>query len=150
MKETALELEGIINRHLPGLISITGEEYSLKTTPEKWSKKEILGHLIDSAHSNIRRFAVAQYEDNPYIRYNQDKWVTINNYQHWPAEEIIQLWHLLNKQVCHILYNTPENMYQRTAQSDALYTIEWLAADYVKHLLHHLHVILNLEPVNYP
>jgi hypothetical protein len=41
-------------------------------------------------------------------------------------------------------------MYQRTAQTESLQSIQWLAADYVKHLLHHLHVILNLEPVAYP
>lgn len=150
MKSTAAELEKIINRHLSNLKDITEEEYSLKPSPDKWSKKEILGHLIDSAHSNIRRFAVAQYEDNPFIKYNQDKWVAINNYQHWDISVIINLWYLLNKQVCHILQNTPSAMYQRTSQTEALHTIEWLAIDYVKHLKHHLHVILNLEPVAYP
>ena len=150
MKSTAAELEKIINLHLSNLKDITEEEYSLKSSPDKWSKKEILGHLIDSAHSNIRRFAVAQYEDNPFIKYNQDKWVAINNYQHWDISVIINLWYLLNKQVCHILQNTPSAMYQRTSQTEALHTIEWLAIDYVKHLKHHLHVILNLEPVAYP
>lgn len=150
MKSTAAELENIINYHLLNLKDITEEEYSLKPSPAKWSKKEILGHLIDSAQSNIRRFVVAQYEENPFINYNQDKWVSIANYQHWDTHDIINLWYLLNKQVCYILNNTSENMYTRTSQTDASHTIEWLAADYVKHLRHHLHVILNLELVAYP
>jgi hypothetical protein len=150
MKSTAAELENIINLHLSNLKDITEEEYSLKPSPAKWSKKEILGHLIDSAQSNIRRFVVAQYEENPFIKYNQDKWVSIANYQQWDTPDIINLWYLLNKQVCHILNNTPANMYNRTSQTDASHSIEWLAADYVKHLRHHLHVILNLEPVAYP
>lgn len=150
MKSTAAELEKIINQYLPSLKIITEEKYSFKSSPQKWSKKEVLGHLIDSVQSNIRRFVVAQYEENPLIKYNQDKWVSIANYQHWDTGDIINLWHLLNKQVCHILNNTPENMYQRKCETEALHTIEWLAADYIKHLRHHLHVILDLEPVPYP
>lgn len=150
MKSTATELEKIINLHLPGLKEITEDEYSFNPSPDKWSKKEILGHLIDSAQSNIRRFVVAQYEENPAISYKQDKWVAIANYQHWDTADIIHLWYLLNKQVCYILNNTSEEMKQRTCQSEAMHSIEWLAADYVKHIRHHLHVVLNLEPVAYP
>jgi DinB superfamily len=79
MKSTAADLENIINFHLSNLKDITEEEYSFKPSPAKWSKKEILGHLIDSAQSNIRRFVVAQYEENPFIKYNQDKWVAIKS-----------------------------------------------------------------------
>ena len=150
MQATAYDLEKIIDLHLSNLKDITEEEFSLKLSPNKWSKKEILGHLIDSAQSNIRRFVIAQYEENPAIRYNQDKWVAINGYQQWNTHDIIELWYNLNKQVCYILRNTSKDMYQRTAQTESLQSIQWLAVDYVKHLLHHLHVILNLEPVAYP
>ena len=150
MKSTAAELEKIINLHLSNLKDITEEEYNFKPSPANWSKKEILGHLIDSAENNIRRFVVAQYEENPFIKYNQDKWVAIADYQHWDTADIINLWYSLNKQVCYILNNTPETMYQRTCQTEARHSIEWLATDYLKHLRHHLHVILNLELVAYP
>lgn len=79
MKSTTVELEKIINLHLSNLKDITEEEYSFKPSPAKWSKKEILGHLIDLAQSNIRRFVVAQYEENPFIKYNLDKWVVIKS-----------------------------------------------------------------------
>lgn len=150
MKSIAAELENIIIRHLPDLKKTTEEEYSYKPSPAKWSKKEILGHLIDSAHSNIRRFVVAQYEKNPFIKYDQNQWVAIIAYQQWDTNDIIDLWYLINKQICYIIKNIPEKMYQRTCQTETLQTIEWLAADYVKHLLHHLHIILDLEPVIYP
>jgi hypothetical protein len=29
-------------------------------------------------------------------------------------------------------------------------SLEWVAADYCNHLLHHLHQILDLEPIAYP
>jgi hypothetical protein len=150
MISTASRLESIIEEMLPLLEQVPGEAYQFKPSPTKWSKKEILGHLIDSAQNNIRRFITAQYEDKPYIVYNQDSWVRINGYQQWDARDIIRLWAQLNKQVITILRNTDPVMYQRPCQTQDEHSLEWLADDYVKHLLHHLHVILELEPVTYP
>src|SRR5580693_8174910 len=56
----------------PELLKIGEEDFSYKSDPSKWSKKEILGHLVDSAQNNIRRFVVSQYEDIPKIVYQQD------------------------------------------------------------------------------
>jgi len=149
MKLIADELEKIINESTPALKKISEEGFRLKESPGKWSKKEILGHLIDSAQNNIRRFIVAQYEDRPKITYNQDKWVMISDYQHYNTSALINLWELLNKHICQILRNTSPEMAERESQSEALHTIEWLAQDYVKHFRHHLHQVLDLEPVAY-
>lgn len=150
MTPTVATLKKIIDQYAPELRSVPESEMSFKPSPVKWSKKEITGHLIDSAQNNIRRFIVAQYENEPHIVYDQDKWVTICNYQHYSLPDLIDLWYLLNKQICHILENTNVEMAQRKSQTQELHTIEWLAKDYIKHLLHHLHQILNLEPVAYP
>jgi len=150
MHTTPSELEVLINDYLVQLNSISEEQFSEKTSPIKWSKKEIIGHLIDSAQNNIRRFIVAQYEDNPTITYNQDKWVTICNYQHMGSSLVIQLWYLLNIQIISILKNTPEETAQRTSSTGDIHTIEWLAEDYIKHLKHHIHYALGLQPVAYP
>ncbi|MBM3416534.1 MAG: hypothetical protein FJY20_08810 [Bacteroidetes bacterium] len=63
---------------------------------------------------------------------------------------MISLWYLLNKQICQILHNMPEEMYLRSCMTEEMHTLEWLATDYVKHLQHHLHAVLKLEPVAYP
>ncbi len=110
----------------------------------------MVGHLIDSAQSNLRRFVVAQYENNPTINYNQDKWVAINNYQGWDIKDLVQLLYLLNRQIVFVLKNISVEMSRRICISSASYTIEWLAEDYLKHLKHHLHQVLNLEPFAYP
>ena len=149
MKRIADELGKIIDENTPLLKKISEEGFGLRQSPGKWSKKEILGHLIDSAQNNIRRFIVAQYEDRPRITYNQDKWVMISNYQHYDTTALINLWELLNRHICHILRNMPAEMAERESQTEALHTIEWLARDYNKHLLHHLHQVLDLEPVPY-
>jgi hypothetical protein len=149
MQSIALELERIIDQRLAALQAIPETEMGFKPSPVKWSKKEIMGHMIDSAQNNIRRFIVAQYEEAPKIVYNQDKWVEIAGYQHRDTGSLINLWYLLNKQICEILKNTATEMYQRQCQTEELHSIEWLARDYNKHLLHHLHAVLDLEPVAY-
>ena len=140
-----------ITEEFPELLkSISEMRFSVKPAPNKWSKKEILGHMVDSAQNNIRRFIVAQYEENPKIGYNQDKWVAIADYQHYNSADLINLWYLLNKHIVVILKNVTDEMAQRKSQTEELHTIEWLAKDYIRHLLHHLHQVLELEPVVYP
>ncbi len=150
MQIVANQLEVIIDKYAAALRSLPEKEMALKPSPVKWSKKEIIGHLIDSAESNIRRFVVAQYEEAPTINYNQDKWVAIVNYQHWNNADLINLWYLLNKQVVAILKNTPPDKALRKCQTQELYSLEWLATDYIKHLTHHIHQVLEWEPVAYP
>lgn len=150
MQYSIATLEKLIPEHTRQLNLIEEPTFSYKPNSEKWSKKEILGHLIDSAQTNIRRFIIAQYEDNPKIVYNQEKWVLASAYQRYNKNELIELWALLNKHICHILKNMPAGNEKRVCSSEKENTIEWLAADYIKHLLHHMHVILDLKPVAYP
>jgi hypothetical protein len=152
MQATIEHLGIIIKNYSRRLEAIPEEEYAQKISPEKWSKKEILGHLVDSAQNNIRRFVVAQYEDVPRIGYNQDKWVALADYQHSPSNDLVILWRLLNLHICRILAAiSPEAAIRKCAMGDMQqYTIEWLAADYCNHLLHHLHQILELDPIAYP
>ncbi|HZE83654.1 MAG TPA: DinB family protein [Puia sp.] len=152
MQATIELLQKIPGNYSGRMRSIPEEDFAYKPFPEKWSKKEILGHLVDSAQNNIRRFVVAQYEETPTITYNQDKWVNIAGYQHYPVKDLLTLWELLNRHIGQVLANTPAEAAQRkcgAGGADA-HTIEWLAADYCNHLLHHLHQILELEPIAYP
>ena len=150
MLPIATELDNCIQQYLPGLQALPEKEMSYKPNPAKWSKKEIIGHLVDSAQTNIRRFVVAQYEDNPSFRYDQDKWVVISGYQQANTAELINLWYLLNKHFASIIKNTVPAMAERTSTTSEVHTIEWLAVDYIKHLRHHVHQVLELEPVAYP
>jgi hypothetical protein len=150
MQSTTARLEAIVEQHAPALYALPEDKMTHKPSPSKWSKKEIMGHLVDSAQNNLRRFIVAQYEENPAISYNQDKWVAISNYQYYKTADLIQHWELLNKHISAVLKNTSPEMAQRSCMTDSLHTIEWLAQDYVKHLEHHLHQVLEHEPVAYP
>ena len=146
MKNTISELSQIISDFSAKLDTIPEELFSAKPKPEKWSKKEVLGHLIDSANNNLRRFICGQYEVNPKIIYQQDFWVKSNNYQNVPRKNVIQLWKLFNEQICEVLQTmSVENTHltcDTGKDSVQLYSIRWLADDYVKHLKHHLNQII--------
>ena len=150
MTGTAQQLQALIESYLPLLREASQNDLDDKPSPSKWSKKELIGHLIDSAQNNIRRFIMAQYEESPVIIYNQDQWVAINHYQQWDTKQLINLWYSLNLQIVAILENISPAASQRICMSEASHTIEWLAQDYGKHLQHHMCQVLNLDPVAYP
>ena len=89
------QLEKIITDYTPQLKQLSEAEFSGKPSPTNWSGKELLGHLIDSAQNNIRRFVVAQYEDKPPIVYAQNNWVDAANYQQYDTDDLIMLWQLV-------------------------------------------------------
>ena len=73
------------------------ENLSHKSSPEKWSPKEILGHLIDSAYNHHQRFLRANTQENLVFQgYEQAFWVVANRYQARPSNEIIDFWYQAN------------------------------------------------------
>lgn len=121
-------------------------EFIAKPNPAKWSRQEVVGHLIDSAQNNLRRFIVGQYQFEPNILYEQEFWVQANNYQQEKQADIIELWKLVNKQICLVLASMPKENYFRLCntgrETPSLHSIEWLAADYVRHLKHHINQVI--------
>ena len=114
--------------------------------PGKWSKKELLGHLIDSAITNLKRFTDAQVSDGPYLiqGYDQNKLVVFNNYQHLPLDHLLTLWQDLNTQIIYVTEIIPAEMLARPIHlADATTRpLSWLIEDYVVHLEHHLKTLL--------
>jgi len=147
MKNTIQELKEIVSAYTKKISAIPDAEFSAKPLPHKWSKKEVLGHLIDSAQNNLRRFVCSQYESTPpHITYDQDFWVKANGYARASKDDIIELWRLCNDQIGRILEAVPGADYKRTIdtgkEAPQLRTLEWLAEDYVKHMKHHINQII--------
>lgn len=123
------------------------EKMNFVPAPGKWSAKEILGHLVDSAQTNLRRFIVSQYEDAPYIVYAQNEWVRLSGYAEMQTKEIIQLWVLLNRRIAYLISQMNEETLKRhcvtgTPQEPQPHTLQWLAEDYLRHMQHHLDQII--------
>lgn len=138
-------LKNIIDTELQRFQHISDEEWSHKISPEKWSKKEIIGHLCDSALTNIRRFVITQYKENENIVYDQDAWVKAQNYQNVPISDLIGLWKFLNYQIVHTVENIPDEALKNTCDTTKtepqVFTLEFIVKDYVEHLHHHLKAI---------
>jgi len=150
MKQTALQLKSLLDDYHNSMRSISEAQLERRPAPGKWSKKEILGHLVDSAQNNIRRFIVARYEETPQIVYNQDLWVKYANHQAFSFSDLLQLWLLLNRQLCHILGSADSDDAKRLCKTEEVHSLEWLAEDYITHLRHHVHQILDRKPIAYP
>lgn len=140
-------LELIIEEKTKQLKTISEFNSQVKPGPNKWSKKEILGHLCDSAANNHKRFLdVLQSQESLILHpYNQDFLVEANNYQKsFTFEEVINLWSLQNKQIINVLrYTNDRDFTDRTVQVNGeVETYGWLVGDYVEHLLHHLEQII--------
>jgi hypothetical protein len=124
-----------------------------KPSPTKWSRKEELGHLLDSAANNHQRIVRAQLEDKPKMPgYDGNAWVKLHRYQQrsWPA--MIDLWRALNQQLLVAAEAVPDHAWSRSctiADSQPL-TLKFVFEDYIEHMIHHLrHIgieVDNLQP----
>lgn len=139
-----------IARDLVATVTAAAERYrqmdpdtvSVRPAPGKWSKKEILGHLIDSAVNNHHRFVRAQHVERlQFPDYHQDDWVGLQNYNAVDWIGLIELWKAYNLHLAHVITqvaeaqaDTPCDIYGEA--SDV--TLRYLIEDYPVHMQHHL------------
>jgi hypothetical protein len=126
------------------LNKLPDEQIRLKPSPSKWSPKQELGHLLDSAANNHQRIVRTQLEDKPKMPgYDGDAWVDLHRYQQRTWQEMIDLWRALNLQLLAAAEAVPDRSWSRTctiADSSPL-TLEFVFEDYVEHMIHHLNHI---------
>ena len=124
---------------------LSEEEMSFKKSPNKWSKKEILGHLIDSGINNLQRFTEIQFVEKPYTirNYQQADLVKANDYQNAEAKELLSFWFSINKRIAEVVKKQTETTLNYKIQVDDNTTIDlrFLIEDYIKHLVYHLQQI---------
>ena len=125
------------------LKQLSNDELLIHPAPDKWSKKEILGHLIDSAINNLKRFTEIQFLPQPYkvINYDQVNLVIVNGYQNLPLDQLLDLWQALNRQIVAVVKNIPAGKLNYPVdpqyENKELKTLGWIISDYVAHMEHH-------------
>lgn len=120
---------------------------STKPAPEKWSPKEILGHLIDSAANNHQRFVRAQLaEAYEGPGYEQDAWVRVEAHNRRPWADLVTLWRAYNHHLAHVIRQIPEERLQTLCRIGANepVTLGYVVEDYLAHLEHHVRQIDHL------
>jgi len=155
----ALDLEDTVARMAERLRAVSEAEAMRRPSPGKWSAKEIIGHLIDSASNNHQRFVRARWqEDMIFLGYQQDEWVASQEYQGAPWGELIELWASFNRHIARVMRATPEAARMKAHRRHNLdqlawtplppekpATLDYFMRDYVGHLHHHMKQIEGLR-----
>lgn len=137
----ARELLQTVEGAFAKLRTISDPDAGRPRAPGKWSPKQIIGHLIDSAANNHQRFVRAQETSAlKWPGYQQDHWVRSQRYDACSWGELTSLWHGYNRHLAHVIGHIPEAMRSVpcTIGTDAAVTLGFLVHDYVVHLRHHL------------
>ena len=141
MIELASALRAEVDRAAEHLRSLGEADVTRSRGAGKWVRKEILGHLIDSAANNHQRFVRAQFAD-PFLwpGYDQQGWVSLHRYRERPWAELVDLWVALNRQVAVAIEAVPPEQLQTSCVIGAREpaSLEWWMRDYLRHLKHHL------------
>ena len=141
----AAELSRIVQEAEPLLHQVRNVEATFRPAPEKWSKKEILAHLIDSASNNHQRFVRAASEGKlDFPGYDQDRLIALQNPNVASWELLAELWSAYNRYLAYIISQLPASCEETSCRigGRAPVTLLWLAGDYVEHLKHHLNQVL--------
>jgi hypothetical protein len=150
------EFRSIVDHATPALLALSDERSTTRPAPGKWSPREIIGHLIDSASNNHQRFVRARFQNDLVLAgYDQDAWVTLQKYQDEAWSDLVTLWRAFNVHLAHVMESIPASVRQREHGRHNLHEIGWkpvpaakpatlddLMEDYVGHLKHHLRQIL--------
>jgi len=149
---TAAALRTAVEQAMPRLAAISDVASARRPAAGKWSAREIIGHLIDSAQNNHGRFVRAQLAaDLVFPGYEQEDWVRLQGYAECDWVELVGLWASYNRHLARVIARIPPEVAQRPRRkhnlhelawqpvpADAPATLDYFMADYVGHLKHHL------------
>ena len=141
MEEVAAELIRVVEAASERLEKLSEEEAEARRSTGGWSKKEILGHLIDSAANNHHRFIRAQQVDElVFPAYEQDEWVRLQDYSSSSWSHMVGLWRLYNLHLARVIRRISPEKLETVCKigSNEPVTLRYLVEDYLRHLKHHL------------
>lgn len=146
MTETINRLEQLLKSGFEFIATSAESELTRKATAMQWSKKEILGHLIDSGINNLQRFTEIQFESKPFAirKYKQDDLIKANDYQNSETKELLNFWLAINTRIKSLMKQQTENTlkYEIELDKHKKADLRFLMTDYVDHLEHHLKQII--------
>ena len=141
MKEIAGEIRLLIDSATDTLAGMSREAVEAKPSSSEWSKKEILGHLIDSAANNHQRFVRAMYDAaSDFPPYRQEEWVAVQQYQQSSWMALIELWGAYNRHLCDLIDRMPHDVESSPVNIGTAEpaTLAFVVKDYLRHLRQHM------------
>lgn len=144
MTELAAQFEADLEAIQAALLALPP---SLAATPWRkggWTRKQIVGHLCDSAANNRQRFVRASI-DGKYAGpgYAQDAWVDAHGYAGMDWETLLRWWHVEHEILKAVVARIPADRLETscTVGDSAPVTLRFLIEDYIAHQRHHLEQI---------
>lgn len=145
MKDTANQIRRAVDEASAAMARMKPDEVSSRRRPGGWSKKEILGHLIDSAANNHQRFVRAAYNAAAlFPTYDQNAWVRIQQYNASEWAGLVTLWSAFNRHLSDVIERIPEEAKSSPCNvgKEEPVTLEFVVIDYLRHLRHHVSQII--------
>ena len=109
-----------------------------------WTRKQIVGHMMDSAANNRQRFVRAATEGR-YAgpKYEQDAWVAAHGYAGQTWETLVAWWSTQHEILAAVVDQIREERLEASCVvgEDAPVTLRFLIEDYIAHQKWHLHQI---------
>lgn len=85
MQNYPSRLYSLVERNTDRLLALPEAVTSTRPASGRWSPREVLGHLVDSASNNHQRFVQASLgEPLRFSGYDQDAWVAVQGYRAAP------------------------------------------------------------------
>jgi DinB superfamily len=141
MKELSESLLRVIEAAEPKLRAISEEESGTPILPGGWSRKQVIGHLIDSASNNHQRFVRAALQPSlEFPGYDQGGNVKVQAVQEAEWRLLVSVWAAYNRYLAHVIAHLPESQLETSCRIGAgePVTLHFLATDYLTHMQHHL------------
>ena len=139
MKNTAEKIKQAVQNAYDNYKDLDENITMINLSDDKWSLREIIGHLIDSASNNHQRFVRLQENnvlDYPIYHYN---WIKIEKINDLPFKILLDFWKNYNELLSHIIKNADEKKLHNTWKlPDRELTLEFIIVDYLRHLNEHL------------
>ena len=149
-RDLSLFLAQTVERELPHLQALTEERACIARAPGKWSPKEELGHLLDSAVNNHIRFVRGALEaEYRGPGYSQNDWVRLHGYEGMPWDTIVNAWSQHNLLLAALVNRIPEERLGTRCfiGANPAVTLAFVIEDYVLHMQHHIDQLLGREIV---
>jgi hypothetical protein len=140
------ELLCLIDEWTSKLLTLSEDIITLRKNSQNRTIKQIIGHMIDSASNNTHRIVHLQYQPSPliYPDYanlgNNDKWITIQNYQTENWNDLLQLWKYSNIHIVHVINNVNFEKLDNqwiTALNKSV-SLKEMIMDYLRHFKLHI------------
>jgi hypothetical protein len=140
------ELDAMLVSGQDTFLDFEDEKLEQPVIEGKWSRKEIIGHLIDSALNNVQRFTRAQIpshlENGVLITagYAQNDWVRLAKYNQRDRLAMMELWDTLNEHILEVMRDAaPASLAVLIKIGDGEpMSLEDVFISYVGHVKHHL------------